>query len=136
MSNWINIKSPDARPAHCMKHEIQEIQSTNRSCCWKPCLWQCWLNNTAKTPFVQDEGEKIKIEVRASKGLNKNVHLALLNVFQALIHVLGDLLPNADAQLPLQLLRDSDLVRQHVPQGLDLLLHLGHAVSSTSSWNS
>lgn len=54
------------------------------------------------------------------------VHVTLLDILEALIDVVGELFPHADAQFPLQLLRDSDLAGEDMSQSLYLLLHLRH----------
>lgn len=50
--------------------------------------------------------------------------MALFNVFDSLIDIIGELLPNTNAQLPLQILRDLDLVGENVSQSLYLFFDL------------
>lgn len=52
------------------------------------------------------------------------IHVTLFDILEALIDVVGELLPHADTQLPLQLLSDPDLAGEDVSQSLNLLLHL------------
>jgi hypothetical protein len=54
----------------------------------------------------------------------KNVHLALFDILDSLIHIIGKLLPDADTQFPLQVLRNLNFVGENMSQCLYLFLDL------------
>lgn len=51
------------------------------------------------------------------------IHLTFLDILDALVDIIGDLLPHGDAQLPLELRAEAHLACQHHPQRGDLVLH-------------
>lgn len=59
-----------------------------------------------------------------SGGGDLYVHIALLDVLEALVDILGEFLPDAYAELPLELVGRSHLAGQDLPQSLDLILDL------------
>lgn len=58
---------------------------------------------------------RIYVQRHAKKAMNsRHIHMALFNIFDSLIDIIGKLLPDTNAQLPLQILRDLDLIGENV----------------------
>lgn len=68
--------------------------------------------------------------IETSECIAEYIHMALLDVLDPLIDVVSELLPDTDAQLPLQILRDLDLVSENVSQCLNLFLDLKSKIQS------